>query len=154
MKRIAYAALALTTVILSGCGDTQPPDAPAAPAAVTAPAAPAAPTAPAVEPAAAPAVEPAAVPAAMPAADAKSALAGELTGIANCDEYLNKYSACLTGVAGQTAETIAAMKVGLDATRAQWKSMSGNPQTAAALETACKAALDTLPQTLAVLGCK
>jgi hypothetical protein len=143
MKRIAFAALALTTVILSGCGDTQPPDAPVAPTAVTAPA---------VAPA--PAVEPTAVPAAMPADEAKNALAGELTGIANCDEYLNKYSACLTGVAGQTAETIAAMKIGLDATRAQWKTMSSNPQTAAALETACKASLDSLPQTLAVLGCK
>lgn len=111
-----------------------PAAAPAEPAA-----APAEPAAPAAEPAA-PAEEPAA-PAAEPAATADS------TGVAECDEYLEKVLACYEQhiPAGQRE----AMVSGLDQVKAGWAQIEDK----SALAEACKQAMDAAKQQFGAMGC-
>lgn len=68
--------------------------------------------------------------------------AGEKVGVAECDEYLDKLEACITG--GTVPEASRSMiKSSLDTNRKQWKDLAANPQTKPSLTTACKTALDT-----------
>lgn len=108
-----------------------PAAAPAEPAA-----APAEPAAPAAEPAA-----PAEEPAAEPAATADS------TGVAECDEYLEKVLACYEQhiPAGQRE----AMVSGLDQVKAGWAQIEDK----AALAEACKQAMDAAKQQFGAMGC-
>lgn len=108
-----------------------PAAAPAEPAA-----APAEPAAPAAEPAA-----PAEEPAAEPAATADS------TGVAECDEYLEKVLACYEQhiPAGQRE----AMVSGLDQVKAGWAQVEDK----AALAEVCKQAMDAAKQQFGAMGC-
>ncbi|RUS65474.1 hypothetical protein CUZ56_02931 [Saezia sanguinis] len=108
-----------------------PAAAPAEPAA-----APAEPAAPAAEPAA-----PAEEPAAEPAATADS------TGVAECDEYLEKVLACYEQhiPAGQRE----AMVSGLDQVKAGWAQIEDK----SALAEACKQAMDAAKQQFGAMGC-
>lgn len=108
-----------------------PAAAPAEPAA-----APAEPAASAAEPAA-----PAEEPAAEPAATADS------TGVAECDEYLEKVLACYEQhiPAGQRE----AMVSGLDQVKAGWAQIEDK----SALAEACKQAMDAAKQQFGAMGC-
>ena len=108
-----------------------PAAAPAEPAA-----APAEPAAPAAEPAA-----PAEEPAAEPAATADS------TGVAECDDYLEKVLACYEQhiPAGQRE----AMVSGLDQVKAGWAQIEDK----SALAEACKQAMDAAKQQFGAMGC-
>ncbi|MEO8197387.1 MAG: hypothetical protein ABI689_11780 [Thermoanaerobaculia bacterium] len=96
-------------------------------------------------PAAPQAVKPAAAtPAATPAAP------GE-TGVAECDEYLRKWDACLaTKITGDAHEQV---KVALDATREAWKRKVATPEGKAGLAAACRDAADVAEMQVASYGC-
>ncbi|CAK7031477.1 hypothetical protein [Saezia sanguinis] len=105
-----------------------------------------APAAAPAEPAAAPA-EPAA-PAAEPAAPAEEpAATADSTGVAECDEYLEKVLACYEQhiPAGQRE----AMVSGLDQVKAGWAQIEDK----SALAEACKQAMDAAKQQFGAMGC-
>jgi hypothetical protein len=147
MKLTSVLIASMSIVVLAACGDEPAPTAAAPTPAVSAPAAPVS------EPAPAPTMEPVAAPSMEPVAAEPSKIAADLTGVESCDNYLNEYQTCMVNAKVMNAEGIAAMKQGMEATRATWKTMAADAANKAALEMSCKAAMDTLPQTKAAMGC-
>ena len=132
-KTLILSILAGGMFMFSAC-DEKKPEAPAAPPAAEKKAEPAAPAA---------APTPAA-PAAAPAAageNAGTAAAGADIGVAECDDYIKQYTACL-GKMPAAAKTAAenAFKQSKDA----WKAAAATPAGKDGLKTACKAALDAM----------
>ncbi|CAN5924458.1 hypothetical protein BH11MYX4_BH11MYX4_42660 [soil metagenome] len=71
----------------------------------------------------------------------EEAASGGAIGVAECDEYITKYTACIAKMpaAGKsTAE--AGFKTQIDA----WKASASTPEGKAALKIGCKATLDSL----------
>jgi hypothetical protein len=63
------------------------------------------------------------------------------TGVAECDEYLAKYPACIAKMPGAGKATAeAGLKTQADA----WKAAASTPEGKTALKGGCKAALDAL----------
>ena len=61
---------------------------------------------------------------------------GDKIGIAECDDFLAAYEACVTGKVPEAAR--AQYKAGLEQWRTSWKKLAENPQTRASLAAACK----------------
>ena len=89
------------------------------------------------------------VSAATPAAS--TAAAGDKIGVAECDDYLAKVDACISGKVPEAAR--AQFKAGIDQTRASWRSLAANPQTKASLAAACKTASESAAATYKAYGC-
>jgi len=104
---------------------------------------------PAAAPAATPAT-PAATPAAAPSAAAPAATAGNI-GIADCDEYLNKYQACVESKVPESAR--ATLIQSLDQTRAAWRTASATPAGKDGLAAACKQMRDSARASMSAYGC-
>ena len=71
----------------------------------------------------------------------EEAASGGAIGVAECDEYITKYSACIAkmpAAAKGTAET------GFKAQQDAWKASAATPEGKAALKAGCKATLDAL----------
>ena len=62
-------------------------------------------------------------------------------GVADCDEYINKYSAC---IAKMPPESKATAEAGFKAQVDAWKSSAATPEGKAMLKTMCKPTLDSL----------
>jgi hypothetical protein len=76
---------------------------------------------------------------------------GEKIGVPACDEYIEKYEACLKDkvpAAGQ-----AQLKASLETMRNSWRTAAANPQTKAGLNTGCQAALNAAKQSMSAYGC-
>ena len=73
------------------------------------------------------------------------------TGIAACDDFLQKYDVCVTSKLPEAQR--ATYKAQLDQTRKSWVDMSKNPQTKSALEAACKQSMDVIKTSLQAYGC-
>jgi len=100
---------------------------------------------------AAPPVPPAPAPAASSApAPAASASAASGFGVAECDDYMKKYLACIDRLApaaqGQARQV-------LEQSRAAWKQAAATEQGRAALATTCKAASDAAATAMRAQGC-
>ena len=67
-----------------------------------------------------------------------TASAGEKIGIPECDDFLAKYEACVTGKVPEVAR--AQYQAGIKQWRESWKKMAENPQTKGTLAAACKQA--------------
>ena len=91
----------------------------------------------------------AATPAASPAATTAST--GEKIGVPECDDFLAKYEACVSGKVPAAAQ--ATFKTSLDTWRSSWKKLAETPQGKAGLATACKAAADQAKTSLGTYGC-
>jgi len=99
----------------------------------------------AVPPQPAPAAPAAPAAVATPAADP-----GEI-GVAECDDYLRKWEACLgSKVTGDAHDQV---KVALDATRDGWKRAAGTPEGKAGLAAACKDAAELARSQVTAYGC-
>lgn len=72
-------------------------------------------------------------------------------GVPECDDYLNKYEACINSKVPESARPMA--KQTLDQNRAAWKQAAANPQAKAALATGCKAAFDMAKTAMTAYGC-
>jgi hypothetical protein len=76
---------------------------------------------------------------------------GEKVGVAECDDFLAKYEACVSGKVPAAAQ--AAFKTSLETWRKSWKELAGTPQGKAGLAQACKAAADQAKAQLGSYGC-
>lgn len=101
-------------------------------------------------PAAAPAAAPAAVPATAPATAAPTATADSV-GVAECDDYLARYEACLAAKVPDGVK--ATLQQSLAQTRAAWKSAATTEAGKQGLAAACTQARDASRAMLQQYGC-
>jgi hypothetical protein len=146
MKTMFLAAAIVCALAACNKTDTPAADPAATPAATETPAAD-----PAATPAADPAVDPAAAAptdtaAAAPAADAM------VTGVAECDDYLTKYMACINDKVPEAAR--ASMQTSMDQMREGWKTAAAAPGGKEALAQACKTASDSAKESMKAFGCE
>jgi hypothetical protein len=73
-------------------------------------------------------------------------------GIAVCDEYLNKYEACINNKV--PAVSRASFKQAMDQTRATWRQAASNPAAKQGLEMGCQQALAATKQAMASYNCQ
>jgi hypothetical protein len=138
-KQIAL--LILAGVLVTGCDKKA--DAPADTAAPAASEAAAAPEAAPAEAAPAEAAPEAAPAEAAPAADADS------VGVAECDEYISKYKACMTKL---PAEGQAAYQQALDQMVSGWKQVPAEARSS--LAEGCKMATENSKAAMQAMGCE
>lgn len=76
---------------------------------------------------------------------------GDKIGVAECDEFIAKYEACINSKVPETGRSM--VKANLDSMRKAWKDAAATPQGKAGLATGCKAALDQAKTTMGSYGC-
>ena len=76
---------------------------------------------------------------------------GDKIGIADCDDFIAKYDACINSKVPEAAR--AQYKTSLDAWRKQWRDLAANPQTKATLAAACKTAAEQTKTAMKSYGC-
>ncbi|HZB45732.1 MAG TPA: hypothetical protein VE360_10830, partial [Pyrinomonadaceae bacterium] len=74
-----------------------------------------------------------------------------VTGVAECDEYISKYEACVKDKV--PANMRAQMQTTLDASRNAWKTAASTPQGKATLAKTCTDALAAAKQAMGSYGC-
>ena len=77
--------------------------------------------------------------------------ANESLGVPECDDYLNKYEACVTARAPEAAR--GALVKSLNQTRNAWRGALSTPAGKEPLAKACQQARDTARPSLAAYGC-
>jgi len=80
------------------------------------------------------------------------AAAGDKIGVAECDDYIEKYEACLTKNVPEQSRAI--MKSSFDQTRKTWKDLAANPQTKASLGSVCKQSKEAVKQAMSAYHCE
>ena len=80
-----------------------------------------------------------------------TASTGDKIGIPECDDFIAKYEACVTGKVPEAAR--AAYQTGLKQWKDSWKQMAANPQTKGTLVAACKQAREQQETALKSYGC-
>jgi hypothetical protein len=73
------------------------------------------------------------------------------TGIAACDDFLQKYDTCVTSKLPEAQR--ATYKAQLDQTRKMWVDMSKNPSAKPAMEGSCKQTMEAIKTSLQSFGC-
>ena len=76
---------------------------------------------------------------------------GDKIGVAECDEFIQKYEACVNSKVPETARSM--VKANLDTMRNAWKKAAETPQGKAGLAQGCKQALDQAKTTMGSYGC-
>ena len=150
MKRQLSLVLAIAATLALAACQKQEAAAPAADTAAPAASTPAEEPAMAAEPAAASTAMAAASTAMAPADTTAMAPTSESLGVPECDEYLTKYEACISGHVPAAAQD--ALKKSLDATRAGWK-QAIDAGGKASLAAACKQMTDSARTSLKAYGC-
>jgi hypothetical protein len=77
---------------------------------------------------------------------------GDKIGVAECDDYLAKYEACLTTKVPEAAR--AQFNSALAQTRSSWRQIASTPQGKAGLAQACKMAVDQTKTAMKPYGCE
>ncbi|HEY1403380.1 MAG TPA: hypothetical protein VGB05_04580 [Pyrinomonadaceae bacterium] len=85
-------------------------------------------------------------------APASTAAAGDRIGVPECDDYIAKYEACVSGKVPAAAR--AQYESSLAQMRSSWRDLAANPQTRAGLAQACKTATETARQSMKPMGCE
>ena len=85
-------------------------------------------------------------------APASTASTGDKIGVPECDDYLDKYQACISGKVPEAAR--AQYETTLAQTRKSWRDLAANPQTKASLAAACKTATESARATMKSIGCE
>jgi hypothetical protein len=80
-----------------------------------------------------------------------SSTSGDKVGVQECDDFLAKYEACVSGKVPAAAQ--AAFKSSLATWRNSWKELAKTPQGKAGLAQACKAASDQAKTSMNSYGC-
>ena len=83
---------------------------------------------------AAPKISPASAPASSPATAV--VVSSEKIGVAECDDFIAAYEACVTGKVPEVAR--AQYKASIEQWRTSWRQLAANPNTKATLASACK----------------
>ncbi|HEX8721008.1 MAG TPA: hypothetical protein VF736_10290 [Pyrinomonadaceae bacterium] len=84
-------------------------------------------------------------------ATTSTASAGDSIGIAECDDFLKKYEACVSGKVPAAQQ--AAFKSSVETWRRSWKDLAANPTTKGTLAGICKTQLDQAKTSLSSYGC-
>lgn len=87
-------------------------------------------------------------------AKSETAPAGDSVGVAECDEYIKKYEACLTKIASKAPQAEGPLKTAFQAQRDGFKKAAETPQGKATLATACKNAIDTAKASTSAYACE
>lgn len=80
-----------------------------------------------------------------------TAASGDKVGVAECDEYLEKYEKCLKDKVPEAAR--GSMESAMKQMRDSWKTAAATPEAKAGLATGCKSALDAAKTSMASFGC-
>jgi len=80
-----------------------------------------------------------------------SSTSGEKIGIPECDDFLAKYEACVSGKVPEQAR--ATYQSSLKQWRESWKKLADNPQTRGTLAGVCKQSRDQMETALKSYGC-
>lgn len=80
------------------------------------------------------------------------AAAGDKIGVAECDDYIEKYEACLTKNVPEQSRAM--MKASFEQTRKTWKDIAANPQTKASLSSVCKQSKEAVKQATSAYHCE
>ncbi len=88
-------------------------------------------------------------------ADAKTDVAatGDSVGVAECDEYIKKYEACLTSIAAKAPAVEGPMKTAFQAQRDGFKKAASTPEGKATLPGICKQAIETAKASTSAYAC-
>ena len=92
-----------------------------------------------------------ATPASTTATPASTASTGEKIGVAECDDFLTKYEACVTGKVPAAQQ--ATFKSSIEQWRSSWKKLADNPATKGTLASICKTSLEQAKTSLGTYGC-
>ncbi|MFL6337009.1 MAG: hypothetical protein ACJ754_27220 [Pyrinomonadaceae bacterium] len=84
-------------------------------------------------------------------ANTTTASTGEKIGVAECDDFITKYEACVTGKVPAAQQ--AAFKSSIEQWRSSWKKLADNPSTKGTLASVCKSTMDTAKTSLSSFGC-
>jgi hypothetical protein len=76
---------------------------------------------------------------------------GEKIGVPECDDFIAKYEACISGKVPEAART--QYKATLEQWRKSWRDLAANPTTKATLAQACKISAAQAKQTMKSFGC-
>jgi len=87
-------------------------------------------------------------------AKTETAPAGDSVGVAECDEYIKKYEACLTKIAAKNPQLEGPYKTAFETARQGYKAAAATPQGKAALASTCKTALDNAKSSLSQFACE
>jgi predicted small secreted protein len=90
-------------------------------------------------------------PAASPASTT-SKTSGEKIGIPECDDYLARYEACVSGYVPEAAR--AQYNASLDTLRTSWRQMAADPKTKAGLAKTCEIATERAKQDFKMFRCE
>ena len=86
-----------------------------------------------------------------PATTTTTASAGDKVGVPECDEFLAKYEACVSGKVPELAR--AQYQSSLKQLRESWKKLAENPQTKGTLASVCKQSKEQTEAALKTYGC-
>ena len=84
-------------------------------------------------------------------ASSTTASTGDKIGVAECDDFISKYEACVTGKVPAAQQ--ANFKSSIETWRKSWKDLAANPATKGTLASVCKTSLDQAKTSLASYGC-
>ena len=76
---------------------------------------------------------------------------GDKIGVAECDEYIEKYEACINSKVPEAQRAM--LKTSFEAQRKAFKDAAANPQAKAGLATGCKQAIETAKQSTSAYAC-
>lgn len=78
-------------------------------------------------------------------------VSGDKVGVAECDEYIEKYQKCIGDKVPEAARDM--LKSTFETAIKSWKEAAQTPEGKASLATACKTALDAAKQAMGTYGC-
>lgn len=87
-------------------------------------------------------------------AEASSEGGGDKIGVAECDEYIEKYEKCLNTSTKIPDEAKKSMKGAFDQMRTSWKQAAASPAGKASLAMGCKQAMESTKQAMAPYNCE
>lgn len=76
---------------------------------------------------------------------------GEKIGVAECDELISKYEACINSKVPEAQR--AQYKPAIDQWRSSWRALAANPQTKGTLPGICKTSLEKTKESMKTYGC-
>ena len=87
----------------------------------------------------------------VPAGTPATTASGDKVGIAECDEFIAAYEACVSGKVPEAAR--AALKSSITTWRTEWKKLADNPQTRGTLAAACTRQREAARTQMKPYGC-
>lgn len=78
---------------------------------------------------------------------------GDSVGVAECDDYIKKYEACLTSIAAKAPQVEGPMKTAFQAQRDGFKKAAETPAGKATLKDVCTKAIETAKASTSMYAC-